>query len=242
MGPTFSSASPWPSPSEPASSSAELEREYRRLIACYPRSFRNENAEEILTVLLATARDGQRRPGLAESADLLRGAARMWLGLSRSPRTVLYAVRLMYLGAASSLGVLITLVLTSGGLPATVRAAIIRQDPRVSPAILGRALWEARGAVTVGLVLVPITIVAWLFLAYAAGRGSAWARVASVLAFAFATMSFGVKLSIGTAAYDPTLMIAFGVEWVIGLAAVTLLMCKPSWPYFEQRTAVAAEY
>ena len=31
---------------------SNLERGYRRLIACYPRSFRKDNEEEILTVLL----------------------------------------------------------------------------------------------------------------------------------------------------------------------------------------------
>jgi hypothetical protein len=39
----------------------ELERGYRRLIGCFPKSFRAENEEEILAVLLATAADGQRR-------------------------------------------------------------------------------------------------------------------------------------------------------------------------------------
>ena len=41
---------------------AQLERRYRRLLACYPRAFRPENSEEILAVLLACAQDGQ-RPG-----------------------------------------------------------------------------------------------------------------------------------------------------------------------------------
>jgi hypothetical protein len=45
--------------SDRASSSARLERAYRRLVACYPRSFRRESTEEIIAVLLATAREGQ---------------------------------------------------------------------------------------------------------------------------------------------------------------------------------------
>jgi len=60
--------------SDRASSSARLERAYRRLLACYPRSFRRESTEEVIAVLLATAREGQRRPSAAEAADLLRGA------------------------------------------------------------------------------------------------------------------------------------------------------------------------
>lgn len=56
-----------------------LERGYRRLLTCYPARFRSEHGEELLAVLLAGARDGQRRPGLAESASLLRSGLGMRL-------------------------------------------------------------------------------------------------------------------------------------------------------------------
>jgi hypothetical protein len=71
-----------------------LERAYRRLLGWYPRAFREENGPEILAVLLAGAPDGQRRPGLAESADLIR--AGLWLrlrpGVPASAPTVRAAV------------------------------------------------------------------------------------------------------------------------------------------------------
>jgi hypothetical protein len=51
---------------------ADLERTYRRLLVCYPRRFRDEHGEELLGVLLASARDGQHRPALLECADLIR--------------------------------------------------------------------------------------------------------------------------------------------------------------------------
>jgi len=35
------------------SDSAKLERRYRRLLACYPRAFRQEHEQEILGVLMA---------------------------------------------------------------------------------------------------------------------------------------------------------------------------------------------
>jgi hypothetical protein len=47
--------------------SDDLERGYRRLLAWYPRGFRRENEQELLTVLMAGAAAGQRRPRLAES-------------------------------------------------------------------------------------------------------------------------------------------------------------------------------
>jgi hypothetical protein len=64
---------------------AGLERGYRRLLACYPARFRGEHGEELVGVLLAGARDGQRRPGLAESASLLRSALGMRLRPDASP-------------------------------------------------------------------------------------------------------------------------------------------------------------
>jgi hypothetical protein len=58
---------------------AGLERGYRRLLACYPRRFRDEHGEELLGVLLASARDGQHRPALLEFADLVRNGLGMRL-------------------------------------------------------------------------------------------------------------------------------------------------------------------
>jgi len=64
--------------------SAGLERGYRRLLACYPQPFRREQGEEMLAVLMAGARRGQRRPGLAEAADVIKSVLRMRLGPVRS--------------------------------------------------------------------------------------------------------------------------------------------------------------
>ena len=64
------------------SESAGLEWRYRRLLAWYPRSFRREQEDEMLAVLMAGARPGQRRPGLLETADVLRSALGMRLVLA----------------------------------------------------------------------------------------------------------------------------------------------------------------
>jgi hypothetical protein len=61
--------------------SADLERRYRRLLAFYPRAFRREREQEILSVLMAGARAGQRWPRLAEGTDLVRHAIPMRLRL-----------------------------------------------------------------------------------------------------------------------------------------------------------------
>lgn len=57
----------------------DLERRYRRLLVCYPAAFRQEHEQEILSVLMASAEEGQRWPRLAEAADLLRSAIYMRL-------------------------------------------------------------------------------------------------------------------------------------------------------------------
>ncbi len=56
---------------------ADLERRYRRLLACYPAAFRHDHEQEILSVLMAGADQGQQWPRLAEVADLLRSAIYM---------------------------------------------------------------------------------------------------------------------------------------------------------------------
>ena len=87
---------------------AKLERGYWRLLGWYPRAFRREYGPEIVAVLLACARAGQRRPGVAEPADLIRSGLRMRLrpGVPRPARTVRAAIGLMYAGAAVSTALL----------------------------------------------------------------------------------------------------------------------------------------
>jgi hypothetical protein len=58
---------------------AGLERWYRRLLAWYPPGHRNTYGEEMIGVLLASARPGQRRPGIVDVLDLFGGGARVRL-------------------------------------------------------------------------------------------------------------------------------------------------------------------
>jgi hypothetical protein len=61
------------------SGTAGLEGRYLKLLALYPAEHRRAHQEEMLGVLMTGARAGQRRPGLAESADLILGALRIRL-------------------------------------------------------------------------------------------------------------------------------------------------------------------
>jgi hypothetical protein len=202
---------------------AGLERGYRRLLACYPRSFRRDSQEEVLAVLLASAHDGQQRPGLAESADLIRGAVRMHLGLSRSPRTVLAAVRLMYLGAAAELAALIAIAASAGA----VRAALVHQG-------LGLAAWHTAAThISVDKVAAPIAIVVWLFLAWANGRGHDWARYLFASFFGLLTLGLLQALAGGAALLAPADMATGGLAWLIALAATVLVFNKRSSSYYN---------
>lgn len=209
--------------------SADLERAYRRLVACYPRSFRRENEEEIITVLLATAARGQRRPGLAESADLIRGAVRMRTGLHRTPRSVLRAVRLMYLGAFAELGVLCTVLLTEG----SVRAAVIARNPHLSAAQL-----RSLGTVfTSDVVWACIGTALWIWLAWGNGKGHGLSRIAAIVVFALYTTALLCEFATNAAVYAPAAMVAASVVWLIGLASIVLLLRSDSGPYFERQPA-----
>ena len=91
-----------------------LERAYRRLLAWYPREFRHRTGRRSSRCCWR-APHGQRRPGLAEAADLIRSGLwlRLWPSVPRSARTVRAAVKLMYAGAAvSTVNLVILLALT----------------------------------------------------------------------------------------------------------------------------------
>lgn len=109
---------------------AALERRYRRLLACYPARFRDEHGEEVLAVLLASARGGQRRPGLAESASLL------WSGLGMRLRPG--ASQTAAQGWADALAVF-SLAGPVFLLATTVVTGLLLV--RVAPGLLGTAGW-----------------------------------------------------------------------------------------------------
>jgi hypothetical protein len=211
---------------------ANLERGYRRLLAWYPRAFRRQNGQEILAVLMACAPDGQRRPGLAESADLIRSGLWMRLrpGVPRSAHTVRAAVRLMYAGAAVSTVNLIILLAFIG-------------DIKAYHAMLGHRLTAAQVSqlntafITLSIVsdLVPIAL--WLWMARANGQGRNWARSLSTVLFGLATLdltgAFGtpvIRVTVVPMLFGPTLPV---LTWLAGLAAVWLLWRPASTAFFK---------
>ena len=208
------------------SDQAHLERGYRRILAWYPRSFRHESEDEVLAVLLATASDGQTRVGLAEAWDLVRGGLRMrlWPAAPR-PRTVRTAVTLMLAGAIAELAALIITIATMG----SVRAAVAARDAALLPAM--------QVHLVAGLVVGPLAVGMWLWLAWANGRGQDWARLVSMASFALVTLSLLNALAQQAATTAPASTIAAAVVWFLGLASLALIFTPAASRYYRPRTA-----
>ena len=208
---------------------ANLERGYRRLLAFYPRAFRQENEEEILAVLLATADRDQRRPGLAISADLVRSGLLMRLRptVPHSARTVRAAVTLIYLAALAELAAVITIVATS--------SAVLAYVHRAAPSDSHLAALSLTKDEIVG----PLVVVLLLWLAWAAGRRHDWARVVFVIFWGVTTLSIIVALSEGAAVAAPADFAGGVLVWLLQLAAVLLIFARQSAPYYGHRSEPA---
>jgi hypothetical protein len=177
-------------------STARLERAYRRWLRCYPPSFRREHEDELLGVLLADARDGQRRPAASDCFDLLRGAVCLHLRprLPRSDRWSLTALRLMYIGALAELATVLTVRATFG----QIRASILARHPGYT-----QAQWEAElaGSLKPLVVAGSIAVVVSLVIAWAYGRRQRWAKIVFAALFALNLYSLVNGLRHGSATY-----------------------------------------
>lgn len=208
------------------SGQARLERRYRRLLACYPRAFRGENEEEILAVLLACAEEGQQRPGLAASADLIKGAVQVRLRPAPGqPRNVRIGIRLMCAGAASHLVVLTTIVATAG----SVRSAVARDYPG-----LAAAQHALNAQLVIYYVLASLGIVVWPLLTWALVRGRGGARIALAADVAWIALIIGVGIVQRSAVYAPADLIVGAVNWLIAASACVLLCTGTSGQYYHR--------
>jgi hypothetical protein len=203
------------------SDTADLEQGYRRWLRWYPKTFRREHETEILAVLVAGARDGQRQPELIECLDLMRSA--LWMRLRpsvpRSDRSVFNAIKLMYLGAVVELATAVTIVATIGD----IRSNVVARNPGYTA-----AQWHAEvaGKLDPLVVAAGVAVGFWLLMAWANGRGHRWARIAFAMFFGLNTLSLLSGLAGGSAVYArPDLAIGI-VLWLVELAVVALVLHK----------------
>jgi hypothetical protein len=197
---------------------ADLERGYRRWLRWYPRSFRREHEAEILGVLMAGARAGQRQPAPIECLDLLRSA--LWMRLRpnvpRSNRPAFNAVKLMYVGAVVELAAAIVILATIGD----VRSNVVKRNPDLT-----EAQWHAivAGQLEPTAVAAGIAVGFWLWMAWAIGRGHRWAWIVFALFFGLNTYGLLDGLAGGSAVYARPDLAIGSVLWLVELAAVVLI-------------------
>ena len=216
-------------PSLSVSESASLEHGYRRLLAWYPTWFRQENEEEILAVLMACAQDDQTRPSREAAFDLLKGAARMRLRpRPGQPRAVFAAVRLLCLGALAELGALLTVIVTSPSVEATVT--------RSAPA----SAQSAGLHILANEVLAPVAIAAWLLLARGISRPSESARAGVGAFFALLTLAMLAVLAAGAPVYATADFAAGAAVWFICLVSMVLIATPASNRYFRSQSEAVA--
>jgi hypothetical protein len=197
---------------------AELERGYRRWLRWYPKTFRREHEAEILTVLMAGARAGQRRPEPTECLDLMTSALSMRLRRSvpRSDRSALNAIRLMYVGAAVELAVAIVILATVADL----KSNVLMTSPGLTEGEWHAIVAGQLAPLEIGAIL---SVGFWLGMAWSIGRGHRWARIVFALFFALNISSLLNGLVHGSAVYArPDLAIAI-VLCLVELASVAVL-------------------
>jgi hypothetical protein len=207
----------------------QLEQRYRRLLAWYPRTFREVHEEEMLVVLMASARNGQRRPAPAESTNLITNGLLMRLR-PRAPRsvpTVFWAVRLMALGAVLELVALATVVASQGALG----RAVARHFPKISVEHARSLAHQPVLAIAVGA---PIAAVLWLFLAWANGRGRGWARPAFAVLVILTSVSLVSSISQHVATLAPADLAAGVALWLVALVSLALIVSPPSEQHYRR--------
>ncbi len=189
-----------------------------------------EHKDEMLVVLMAGARNGRRRPGLADSADLIRNAIwmRMHPWAQRPAPTMVWALRLMLLAVALELVALATVV----GTQASLRSVIIGRFPHFTA-----AQWQADVHAHILPVEIgaPIAAVVWLGLTWANGRGYGCARGLVAGLFGLTSVSLLAAFAQHAATYAPADLIAGCALWLTGLITVLLIFNPGSDRHYHQR-------
>ena len=195
-----------------------LEQAYRRWLRFYPRWFRAEHDSEMLDVLLASAAPGRRRPDLGDRLNLVHGAlcVRLRPRVSRSHRSILLAVRLLWLGAVMELALLVTIIATLS----QVRSTVVTHVPGYTT-----AQWHAEVASAFDPLAYTAAgaVVFWVWMAWANGRGHRWAKVLFAAFFAQSTYSLLDGLIHGSATYARADLTIGLIVWLVEAITVMLL-------------------
>lgn len=141
------------------------------------------------------------------------------------PPSVVYAVRLMYAGAAAeALAVVIALV-SEGSLKSSVLAR--------HPADTAAQLHATEVARTVPLIAGGVIAVGlWTWMAWANRRGQSWARVVSAVLFGINTLDLVVAAFLVRGAVAA--LVIGVVIWLAGLGVIVLIFSRQSSPFYSR--------
>jgi len=138
------------------------------------------------------------------------------------PSQVANAVKVMYVGAATSIiGIIIDIVTVNA-----TKAAIQRRSHHLTTSQLNASGHTLIAGFIVGGL---IGAAAWIIVARNCQGGKNWARITGSVLFAIATIDTIVGL---TAPLAAAVKIWGVVVWLVGLAAVVLLWQRPSTEFF----------
>ena len=159
-------------PARDPAGAAVLERRYRRLLRCYPAAHREFHREEMLGVLLDTARPGQRTPGLRETVNL--AACGLAIRVRRIPGWLAAEAGQDALAVVSLItpAVVVILIALTPMTPMNVRGVPFWTFPPFQPSTLVMIAWLAvvllgptTGARAAAVVIAFISVtLAWLAL------------------------------------------------------------------------------
>lgn len=150
------------------------------------------------------------------------------------PRSVANAVRLMYAGAVLGVLGLILSLAFSGRIRKAVSKAELkanatraREHKTLLTATQIHSL-ETAAVIFIAVVLI-IGVLLWVWMAWANGKGSSWARIVATVLFALNTVSLIFEFRAASTA------IFAGLSWIIGLVVIILLWRKESSAYINPR-------
>ena len=145
-----------------------------------------------------------------------------------APQSVLYAVKLMYTGAAVSTVSLVISLASIGGTKDAIRKA--------KPSLTATQVNQLNTfIIALAVVSGVIGVALWLWMARANGQGKNWARILSTVLFGLATLDmFGVLSQPKT-----VLGLIFPLlTWLVGLGAIVFLWRRESTEFFKPRRFV----
>jgi hypothetical protein len=138
------------------------------------------------------------------------------------PSQVANAVKVMYLGAATSILGIIVDILTVNA----TKSAIERRSHKLTVSQVDAAQHALIAGFIVGGL---IAAAAWILIARNCQGGKNWARITGTVLFAIATIDTIVGL---TAPLAGAVKLWGVLVWLVGLAAVVLLWQRPSSEFF----------